>query len=1036
MRRLPVNAALPPPSAVATRVNLRGGAPLRYIRSSPSCACARRGSGLGESRPSLRGRLSCAWRYRTPRARDRLSPHGREPARRYARMGMGRCGAFRGRRCRSTGAPGAAGASRSRGGRGDREPRVRAARGACRCAAYPPALRLSLVLGRPRLRQEGRDELESSRQLTGCPRGSGLGRRGDRSWTLRCVIERLGPMLIPRPTTMTATEGDFELDEAARIAAPDELAGVAAWLQGALRPATGLSLGESSDGPIRLVLEPALDAEAFRLAVTTNGIRIEGGGAAGVFYGCQAFLQLLPPAVFRRGRVSGVRWAVPAVQIQDAPRFTWRGAMLDVGRHFMPKHDVLRFIDLMAMHRLNVLHLHLTEDEGWRIEIRRYPRLTEVGAWRRESQMGARPDAPGDGRPHGGYYTQDDIREIVAYAAERFITVVPEIESPGHVQAALAAYPELGVTGEQLEVWTRWGINQNVLNVEESTVDFFTNVLDEVMELFPSPYIGVGGDECPKDQWRADPRTQQRMAELGVQDEEALQSWFIRRLDDHLTAAGRRLYGWDEILEGGLASGATVASWRGMTGAITAARRGHDVVAASCCGDRTGHTAPRGDGGAGRKPAFEDLVPTEQSASSGREVVVQTSDEPALQRLLVLHAEFRHALLRARVRTPLILGAFVAAHADVRRREQLHDLVEHVREEIDRALLHVEYILVDAPPGPHLQLLPAHSQLGVSGERRLHMTRRLDLGDHRDEPRISVGNDLADVVLRVVAAVRASVAGRVRLRADLALPAPRAHLGQSRVAKDLDAPTLVLGQVQMQHVEPVHGHEVDETQHVMLRHEVARHVEHGAAPGEPRRILDLHGGDDPTHAAHLAAPEHGGRKQLQESLTAVEDPGHVAAVDSDAVWRHSKLERLCAKRGLRRKTDRTVRALAHRKPCSGAQRPLQPGRNACEPGRRTDTCRSVELEVALGSPHGDRTGNKHARQPLNNDVNQARGGFHLGTLGCWPAGDFGVRATPGHSISWSPASRSTKMETPFPSIHSPIHSRISSCKCRDWSVSY
>ena len=386
-------------------------------------------------------------------------------------------------------------------------------------------------------------------------------------------------MLIPRPTTMTATEGDFELDEAARIAAPDELAGVAAWLQGALRQATGLSLGESSDGPIRLVLEPALDAEAFRLAVTTNGIRIEGGGAAGVFYGCQAFLQLLPPAVFRRGRVSGVRLAVSAVQIQDAPRFTWRGAMLDVGRHFMPKHDVLRFIDLMAMHRLNVLHLHLTEDEGWRIEIRRYPRLTEVGAWRRESQMGARQDAPGDGRPHGGFYTQDDIREIVAYAAERFITVVPEIESPGHVQAALAAYPELGVTGEQLEVWTRWGINQNVLNVEESTVDFFTNVLDEVMELFPSPYIGVGGDECPKDQWRADHRTQQRMAELGVQDEEALQSWFIRRLDDHLTAAGRRLYGWDEILEGGLAPGATVASWRGMTGAITAARRGHDVVA-------------------------------------------------------------------------------------------------------------------------------------------------------------------------------------------------------------------------------------------------------------------------------------------------------------------------------------------------------------------------------------------------------------------------------------------------------------------------
>jgi hexosaminidase len=393
------------------------------------------------------------------------------------------------------------------------------------------------------------------------------------------VVERLARMLIPRPITMRATEGDFELDGTTGICASAGLEGVAAWLQGALRPATGLSMGESPDGSIRLSTEPALGAEAFGLAVTPAGIRIEGGDAAGVFYGCQALLQLLPAAVFRRSMVSGVRWVVPAVKIQDAPRFAWRGTMLDVARHFMPKHDLLRFIDLMAMHRLNVLHLHLTEDQGWRIEILRYPRLTEVGAWRRESQVGAEADACGDGRPHGGYYTQDDIREIVAYAAERFITVVPEIESPGHVQAALAAYPELGVTAEKLEVWTRWGINPYVLNAEESTVDFFKNVLDEVMELFPSSYIGVGGDECPKGQWRADPRTQERMAELGVKDEEALQSWFIRRLDDHLTGAGRRLFGWDEILEGGLASGATVASWRGMTGAITAARRGHDVVA-------------------------------------------------------------------------------------------------------------------------------------------------------------------------------------------------------------------------------------------------------------------------------------------------------------------------------------------------------------------------------------------------------------------------------------------------------------------------
>ena len=387
-------------------------------------------------------------------------------------------------------------------------------------------------------------------------------------------------MLIPRPTTMTNTEGgEFALTGTTAIAAQDVLKGVSAWLQAALRPPTGLPLGESPDGAIGLELDPALGAEAFRLAVMPDGIRIEGGDEAGVFYGCQALLQLLPPAVFRRARVSGARWVVPAVQIQDAPRFAWRGAMLDVVRHFMPKHDLLRFIDLMAMHRLNVLHLHLTDDQGWRIEIRQFPRLTEVGAWRRESQVGGQHDAPGDGRPHGGFYSQDDIREIVAYAAGRFITVVPEIESPGHVQAALAAYPELGVMGEPLEVWTRWGINPNVLNVQESTVDFFTAVLDEVMELFPSPYIGVGGDECPKDQWRADPRTQQRMADLAVGDEDALQSWFIQRLDQYLTEHGRRCFGWDEILEGGLAPGATVASWRGLTGAIAAARSGHDVVA-------------------------------------------------------------------------------------------------------------------------------------------------------------------------------------------------------------------------------------------------------------------------------------------------------------------------------------------------------------------------------------------------------------------------------------------------------------------------
>jgi N-acetyl-beta-hexosaminidase len=303
-------------------------------------------------------------------------------------------------------------------------------------------------------------------------------------------------VLIPRPSSLRRHDGEFVFDGRTRISAPVELTTLLSWLQSALRPATGLPLGEAFDGALQLALDAGLPAEGYRLDVGTERIRIIGGDAAGVFYGCQALLQLLPPAIHRRAPVAQTRWCVPCVNIEDAPRFAWRGAMLDVARHFMPKHDVLRFIDLMAMHRLNMLHLHLTEDQGWRVEIRRYPRLTEVGAWRSESQVGAElpcgPVAGSDGRPHGGYYTQGDIREIVAYAAERFVTVVPEIDVPGHSQAAIAAYPELGVTGEPLEVWTRWGISENVLNVQESTLEFYFGVFDEVMELFPSAYIGVG----------------------------------------------------------------------------------------------------------------------------------------------------------------------------------------------------------------------------------------------------------------------------------------------------------------------------------------------------------------------------------------------------------------------------------------------------------------------------------------------------------------------------------------------------------------
>ena len=389
--------------------------------------------------------------------------------------------------------------------------------------------------------------------------------------------------LIPQLDAVETGFGAFTLGPRTRIVAEPSTTEAGEWLRAALRPATGLWLALSDDGvapadAIDLRIDPTLGAEAFELRSTPDTVLIVGGDPAGVFYGCQVLLQLLPPSVYRAATRPAEDWSVPSVVIRDRPRFAWRGVMLDVVRHFIPKHELLRYIDIFALHRLNTLHLHLTDDQGWRIEIERYPRLTEVGAWRTESPRGASPDAPGDGRPHGGYYTQDDLREIVAYAAERFITVVPEIETPGHVRAALAAYPELGVTGKPVTVSTRWGVRTDILNVEESTVVFFQPVLNEVMEIFPSPYIGVGGDECPKTQWRSDARTQERMRELGIASEAELQSWFMARLEEGIHARGRRMFGWDEILEGSPSRSTTVASWRGVNGAISAAKRGHDVV--------------------------------------------------------------------------------------------------------------------------------------------------------------------------------------------------------------------------------------------------------------------------------------------------------------------------------------------------------------------------------------------------------------------------------------------------------------------------
>jgi hexosaminidase len=401
------------------------------------------------------------------------------------------------------------------------------------------------------------------------------------------------PAVIPRPVSMTPRAGVFRLTAQTIIVAERADSAAARRLARDLAPATGFDLPvryTSSSGGNRIVFRHAaardtsLGAEGYRLEVTPGLVTITSSAPAGAFYATQTIKQLLPAAIFRDAPIAGVSWTIPAVSIVDRPRFTWRGMHLDVARHFMPKEFVKKYIDLLALHKLNTFHWHLTEDQGWRLEIKEYPKLTEVGSCRKETILGRYTrDASQwkfDGTPHCGFYTQDDAREIVAYAKARFITVVPEIEMPGHAVAAIAAYPELGVTGEPIDVAGRWGIFSDILNAEPSTITFMQNVLTEVMAIFPSRYIHIGGDEADKAKWKTSPRIQARIKELGLKDEHELQSWFIRQMDAFLSSQGRRLIGWDEILEGGLAENAVVMSWRGVEGGVRAARAKHDVVMA------------------------------------------------------------------------------------------------------------------------------------------------------------------------------------------------------------------------------------------------------------------------------------------------------------------------------------------------------------------------------------------------------------------------------------------------------------------------
>jgi len=331
---------------------------------------------------------------------------------------------------------------------------------------------------------------------------------------------------------------------------------------------------------IEFVIDPVAashSAEGYVLTVLPQGVTVSAPDRRGLFYGAITLWQLMS-----RDAGPATRVSLPALRIVDAPRFGWRGVMLDSARHYQSPEFIERFIDWMALHKLNVLHWHLTDDQGWRLEIRKYPRLTQIGAWRVPAGAGPAADIdPATGKPrlYGGYYTQDTVRRIVRYAVERNVTIVPEIEMPGHATAALVAYPRLGVDGRApIAVPADWGIYPNLFNVEDTSFEFIEDVLREVLELFPGEYIHVGGDEAVKEQWQSSPRVQQLMRERGIADEHALQSYFIQRVGQFLSAHGRRLVGWDEILEGGLAPEATVMSWRGIDGALAAAAAGHDAV--------------------------------------------------------------------------------------------------------------------------------------------------------------------------------------------------------------------------------------------------------------------------------------------------------------------------------------------------------------------------------------------------------------------------------------------------------------------------
>lgn len=403
-------------------------------------------------------------------------------------------------------------------------------------------------------------------------------------FSCQAEVKRPEVQIIPQPASLVNMEGTFSITSQIGIlinSESNEMHKVTNYLCQYLERRYGMKNKVAFSGApekksifIKLNTGLPVGKEAYHLTVSSKGIMLESPSANGLFYGVQTLIHLMPPL---QEKLSAV--VLPAVEINDSPRFAWRGLHLDVGRHFMPKDFVLKYLDYMALHKFNTFHWHLTEDQGWRIEVKKYPKLTEVGSIRKETLVGHYGSKSYDGTPVGGFYTQEEIKEVVAYAADRFITVVPEIEMPGHSLGALAAYPELGCTGGPYEVATTWGVFDDVYCAgKEETYAFLQDVLTEILPLFPGEYFHIGGDECPKTRWQKCPLCKQKMKDEGLKTEHELQSYFVQRMEKFLNDNGKKLIGWDEILEGGLAPNAAVMSWRGEKGGIAAAKERHFVV--------------------------------------------------------------------------------------------------------------------------------------------------------------------------------------------------------------------------------------------------------------------------------------------------------------------------------------------------------------------------------------------------------------------------------------------------------------------------